>query len=275
MKKIALILAVAMLLGLTAFAVSCTTTPAESSEEPAPATSSEAPAPAESSEEPAPAESSEEPAPAESSEEPAPAESSEDEPEPAESSEEPEPAESPDEPGETSAADPSTVKTSTDVSRVSGTNYALNAKVKGVSINPSNPDYCADLTDGKAATVLSYDNNWFGLYYNEGRDSNTDEGEAKFVVDMGEIRSISVIRANFMLGSTSGIMAPESVKIEVSEDGKKFVSLGKQSVPEGKENDATIGWIGYSLEENVNAQYVRLTVKVRGVWTFLNEIEVY
>jgi len=74
MKKISLLLALILVIGICAFAVACETAPAESS---APAASSEEPAPAQSSEEPAPAESSEEPAPAESSEEPAPAESSE------------------------------------------------------------------------------------------------------------------------------------------------------------------------------------------------------
>lgn len=271
MKKFALLLAVVMLLGVVSFAACTTNPPAESS---APAASSEEPAPAASSEEPAPVESSEEPAPVESSEEPAPAESSE-EPAPAESSEEPAPAESSEDQGDNPGADPATVKTSTDVSKVSGTNYALNAKVTGKT-NPSiGNDYSADLTDGKASSSLTYDNNWFGLYYQEGKDSNTKDGEAKFVVDLGEVKSISVIRMNTFLGATSGILAPESVKFEVSEDGKKYVSLGKQSFEAATEPDTTLGWIGYSLEENVNAQYVRVTVKVRGVWTFMNEIEVY
>ncbi|MBP5231456.1 MAG: discoidin domain-containing protein [Clostridia bacterium] len=264
MKKIAILLAVAMLLGIFALAA-CTPAPAESSNEPAPAASSEEPAPEPSSEEPAPEPSSEEPAPEPSSEEPAP--------EP--SSEEPAPGDDSDDAGDPAGADPTTVKTSTDVSKVSGDNLALNASLKGPAVNTANPDYCANLTDGKASTTITYDNNWFGLYYQDGKDSNAKDGEAKFVVDLGEVKSIAVIRANFFLGAVSGIQSPDTVKFEVSEDGKKFVSLGKQSLNNAPENDTTIGWVGYSLEENVNAQYVRMTVKVRGVWTFLNEIEVY
>ncbi|MBO4366779.1 MAG: hypothetical protein J5843_03875 [Clostridia bacterium] len=271
MKKTALLLAVVMLLGLFVLA-GCATTPAESSVEPAPA-SSEEPAPA-SSEEPVDA-SSEEPV-VESSEEEPVVESSEEEPV-VESSEEEPVVESSEDAGNQGGADPSTVTTSKDVSKVSGDNLALGATVKGVSINGSNPAYCADLTDGVATSIVSYDNNWFGLYYQDGKDdlNNVKDGEAKIVVDLGELKSIGVIRANFFLGNTSGIQAPDSVKIEVSEDGKKYVSLGKQDVAGGEEGSGTCGWIGYSLAENINAQYIRLTIKVRGVWTFLNEIEVY
>ncbi len=272
MKKTALLLAVALLLSLFVLA-GCATTPAESSQEPAPA-SSEEPVAA-SSEEPV-VESSEEEPVVESSEEEPVVESSEEEPV-VESSEEEPVVESSEDAGDPAGADPSTVKTDKDVTKVSGDNLAMGASVKGVSINGSNPAYCADLTDGKAAGVISYDNNWFGLYYQDGKDdlNNVKDGEAKIVVDLGELKSIGVIRANFFLGCTSGIQAPDTVKIEVSEDGKKYVSLGKQDIAAGEDGSGTVGWIGYSLAENINAQYIRLTVKVRGVWTFLNEIEVY
>ena len=167
------------------------------------------------------------------------------------------------------------MKTSKDVSNAEGDNLALGATVKGVAVNPANPAYSADLTDGKASQTITYDNNWFGLYYQAEKDGNTKDGEAKFTLDLGEVKSINLIRANFFLGAVSGILAPESVKFEVSEDGKKFVSLGKQNVEESAEGSGTCGWIGYALEENINAQFIRMTVKVRGVWTFLNEIEVY
>ena len=86
MKKIALLLAVAMLFGLFVLA-GCATTPAESSQEPAPA-SSEEPAPASSEEEPV-VESSEEEPVVESSEEEPVVESSEEEPVVESSEEEP------------------------------------------------------------------------------------------------------------------------------------------------------------------------------------------
>ena len=71
---------------------------------------------------------------------------------------------------------------------------------------------------------------------------------------------VSIIRNLFCL------KGPLSVPV-------KLLVIGIQILLSVKVN--TLGWIGYSLEENVNAQYVRVTVKVRGVWTFMNEIEVY
>ena len=279
MKKISLILALAMLLGICAFAFSCTTTPTESSEEPAPATSSEAPAPAESSEEPAPAESSEEPAPAESSEEPAPAESSEDEPAPAESSEdEPTPAEPSEDEPETSEDTPSDngnlalnkPYTRSDLFRMGGADV-------GWGWDPNAPDAYPDeggvsLTDGaKVPETDEYgDPVWAG--FNTQEPTTGENGYAFIRVDLGEKKSLK--KFVMYVGSMkigSGVAAPNGFEVFVSDDGKDFESVGSVNFEDGDKE----AYVSAQLKKSCKGRYVEFRINPKGYWMFVSEVEVY
>ena len=280
MKKTALLLVLALMIGVLSLAFSCTPaqTPATSSEEPAPA-SSEEPAPAESSEEPAPAESSEEPAPVESSEEPEPVESSE-EPAPAESSEEPEPDESSEEP------EPAE---STEEPPAGNGNLALNKsytrselfRMGGAEVdwgwdpnaNEAYPDEGGiSLTDGNTTPADEQygDPVWAGFH---GMEPKTAENGYAFIrVDLGEKKSLKkfvIYAGSKKIGS--GVSAPISFEVLVSNDGKEFESLGEQAFEDSDKEAYVVG----ELKKSAKGRYVEFRFSKPGGWMFISEVEVY
>ena len=272
MKKIALLLALAMMLGICAFAVSCATaTPSASSEEPAPAASSEEPAPAASSEEPAPAESSEEPAPAESSEEPAPAESSE-EPAPAESSEEPvsdEPSED-DQPGDSGNLALNKPYTRSDLFRMGGADAGWGWDPNAAESYPDEGG--VTLTDGVAIPEEDgyADPVWVG--FNTQEPKTGEAGYAFIRVDLGEKKSLK--KFVMYVGSMkigSGVAAPTGFEVLVSDDGKEFESLGTVDF---EDNDAN-SYVTGELKKSAKGRYVEFRIIPKGYWMFVSEVEVY
>lgn len=261
MKKTAFLLALALLIGILSFAFSCTPAPVESSEEPAPAPSSEEPAPVESSEEPTPAESSEEPAPAESSEEPAPAESSE------------EPA--PDEPSEDEPAGGENLAlnkpyTRSDLFRMGGADV-------GWGWDPNAPDSYPDeggvtLTDGNAIPeeVGYADPVWVGF---NAQEPNTAEAGYAFIrVDLGETKDLKkyvIYVGSQLIGS--GVAAPLSFEVFVSDDGNEFTSVGKENFNDRDSEAYVIGEVSGSA----SGRYVEFRVYPKGYWMFVSEVEVY
>ena len=272
MKKIALLLALALMLGICAVAVSCDPAkPAESSVEPAPA-SSEEPAAA-SSEEPAAA-SSEESAAA-SSEEPV-AESSEEEPVVESSEEEPVVESSEEEPSEDEQpADNANLAlgkpyTASELFRMGGADvgwgYDENA-------NPAYPDENGtSLTDGISIPEDDGygDPVWAG--FNTQTPSTGEDGYAFIRVDLGEKKSVKkfvVTVGSQKIGS--GVAAPSGFEILVSEDGKTFESLGTE---EFKDTDSVPYVVG-TLKKSAKARYVEFRILPKGYWMFVSEVEVY
>ena len=270
MRKIALLLALALMLGICAFAVGCDTVkPAESSE-PAPVESSEEPAPA-SSEEPV-VESSEEEPVVESSEEEPVVESSEEEPVVESSEEEPsedEPSED-DKPSENANLALGKSYTASDLFRMGGADvgwgYDANA-------NPAYPDEGGvSLTDGISIPEdESYsDPVWAG--FNTQTPSTGEDGYAFIRVDLGEKKSVKkfvVTVGSQKIGS--GVAAPSGFEILVSEDGKTFESIGTE---EFKDTDSVPYVVG-TLKKSAKARYVEFRILPKGYWMFVSEVEVY
>lgn len=159
----------------------------------------------------------------------------------------------------------------------SGDNLALNATITGVDVNGNNPAYSASLNDGAAADELTYDNNWFAYLYNAGApdQANAPGGVGTMLIDLGEVTEITAVRLHAFLGNDAGITAPLSVKFEYSEDGENFVTFGEKTFEKEEAGVRITDWVGYTLSAPVNAQYVRVSVTLNGVWAFLNEVEVY
>ncbi len=273
MRKIALLLALALMLGICAFAVGCDTVKPVESSEPAPVESSEEPAPA-SSEEPVAASSEDEPAPAsvepseeEPSEEPSVEEPSEEPSEEEPSEEEPSEDEQPAENANLALGKP---YTASDLFRMGGADvdwgYDENA-------NPAYPDENGtSLTDGLSIPDdESYsDPVWAG--FNTQTPSTGEDGYAYIRVDLGEKKSVKkfvVTVGSQKIGS--GVAAPSSFEILVSSDGKNFESLGTE---EFKDTDSVPYVVG-TLKKSAKARYVEFRILPKGYWMFVSEVEVY
>ena len=194
-----------------------------------------------------------------------PAESSDETP--AESSDET-PAESSDEVPVESSDDPSEPEEPGEIENLA---LGLSYDAKGYTSGGEWPaDYTANLTDGAAATELTFDNNWFAFCTSEGTNGlNAPDGVGTVTLDLGKTCTISSFKVNALLGDTqqsSGIKAP--AKIAVYVDGTLIGELKTAS-------KATDGGDWYVLDAGAKGQKVTFEVTVDGLFAFVNELEVY
>ena len=260
MKKLSLVLA--LVLVLTCALVACGGE-TENSSTPASSTASSK---VESSavESSTPAESSE--SAVESS---TPAESST----PVESSDET-PVESSDETPVESTEDPSEAPSEPDEEPGEITNLALGVSYDAKGFQNTDEwgtaNYTANLTDGAAATELTFDNNWFAFSTSEGTNGlNAPGGVGKVTLDLGKVCTLSSFKVNALLGDTqmsSGIKAPAKIAVYVDD----------QLIGELKtESKATDGGDWYVLNAGAKGQKVTFEVTFDGLFAFVNELEVY
>ena len=134
--------------------------------------------------------------------------------------------------------------------------------------------YTASLTDGKKATSISYDDNWF-TFYNNGTDQsiiNAPGGVGTITFDLGDVYALSAIKVNSIdLEGDSGIYGPTAMNVYLSNDGKTWGEAIPLYFPE-IEKGVAFEAVG-AIEQA--ARYVRLEVKCKGIFAFMNEIEVY
>ncbi len=156
-----------------------------------------------------------------------------------------------------------------------GTNIALNKDytLSGLLGNGYG-NYTALLTDGKATTTLTYDNNWFSFFNNSSlpaEELNVENGLGFAIIDLGEKTALTGVRAHICNGGTAGINAPYYGKVYISDDGVTFTEAGEMPIA----SDASaIYWTGVSLEGK-SARYVKFEFKPNGLFVFLNELEIY
>ncbi len=144
--------------------------------------------------------------------------------------------------------------------------------------------YYADLTDGVANNTISFtDTDWFTFYYHPDlteqenisqQNSNALGGVGTVGYDLGTVHNLSKVRVNTFLGNYSGVIAPESIAVEVSTDGTTYTEVGKKTFAKPAADNKTVGWVEFNLN-NTQARYVRIKVDLNGVMAFINEIEVY
>ncbi len=162
-------------------------------------------------------------------------------------------------------------------------NLALGKKVNYAKVNGENDSYNADLTDGIASDVISYDGDWFAFYYNlymtEEENiwlgANSSYGIAAPTIDLGETCSLDSMRINLFLGNESGVAAPYAVFAEVSDDGLTYSQVGIMPFDLPPVGDTTVGWVEFDLLEGIDARYVRFHILHELNWVFVNEIEIY
>ncbi|MBE6692600.1 MAG: discoidin domain-containing protein [Ruminococcaceae bacterium] len=128
--------------------------------------------------------------------------------------------------------------------------------------------YTASLTDGKTASGLTYDNNWFGFL--RGNENNTVDGVGSIIIDLGEEKELSGVRAHICNGETAGISAPEKVTASFSSDNVNFSEATE--VPVNRNTDG-VYWTGAELSGK--GRYVKIDFALTASFVFLDEVEVY
>lgn len=149
------------------------------------------------------------------------------------------------------------------------------------STHPNNTRYNANLTDGVAKDSLSdlAEGDWFAFYHNDGAEGiNAPDKVGTIVIDLEEVSAISSVKINTFVGNMWGILPPESIKVEYSEDGTSYTVLDEKAftAPE-KVDDKDIDkveLVEFKGASDVNARYIKVTVKLNGIFAFLNEVQV-
>ena len=116
---------------------------------------------------------------------------------------------------------------------------------------------------------------WFGLYHNAKATTpsvNAPDGVANIVIDLEEVYDLNEVKLHFWNANASGIAAPASIAVSVSEDGTTYSDAIAVDPAVG---DAP-AWTAKELGE-VSGRYVKFTITMAegATWCFLNEIEVY
>lgn len=107
----------------------------------------------------------------------------------------------------------------------------------------------ATLTDGMTGfSDFSY--NWLCFY-------GTDMAA---VVDMGEVKSFGTVSLNFLDDPRHWIFLPGSVRLEISQDGKNYQTIGNKTLQEGSEHDdVRITAVSFTLPPQGRARYIKVT----------------
>lgn len=156
-----------------------------------------------------------------------------------------------------------------------GTNVAKGKSYTGGAVTAQGDgSYSANLTDGVASNEGTFDNAWYGLWYNAGSaapSENVTDGVATITIDLGsKVDNINAVRVNLFANEGAGILPPQSIVAYVSDDGNNFTELGALNIPDV----SATGWASLAVD-NASGRYVKFVITVSGTWTFLNEIEVY
>ena len=196
-----------------------------------------------------------------------------------------------DTPGATPAAIKEAAQRLLEALECNNVNLALDGEVRIVGGKVEGPpetagygNYNAKLNDGIALENDSYkQGDWFGFYVNGNNENNnsvagvTIDGEVynvgTAVIDLKEAKAWGRVRVNTWAAGVSGIASPSRMIISSSDNGTDWTVVG----------DLTLGTPGnvYWAENDfgkVTSRYVRLQSCWKsgtGVFTFINEIEVY
>ncbi len=155
---------------------------------------------------------------------------------------------------------------------------AANAKVT-YTMPPNKPyDRISDkaLTDGLLGGA-TFNESWVGWEKNDG----------EVIIDLGEIKDIETVEADFLHKLGSWILIPKSMTCHISTDNKNFTLFGRVDIPEDR--SAAVKYVSYEVKsmQKVRARYVRVHFENVGigpswhygvgypVWLFTDEIYVY
>ena len=160
---------------------------------------------------------------------------------------------------------------------IEGGNIAANKEYEISGVGERTDSYCAKLTDGAISDTLGYGkgdaSTWFGFYYHTAySDVNAPNKLGTVTFDFEKLHTIDKVKVHTFFGNTSGIQSPEYISVETSEDGVTFKEVARNEYPET--SASSIEWAVITLEEAAVARYVRIGIKLRNTFAFINEIQV-
>ena len=132
------------------------------------------------------------------------------------------------------------------------------------------------LTDGLLGGA-TFNESWVGWEKND--------GEA--IVDLGEIKEIEIVEADFLHKLGSWILLPKSMTCYTSADNKEYSLLGKVNIPEDRSPEVKYVSFEVKAAQKVKARYVKIHFENVGigpswhygvgypVWFFTDQINVY
>jgi hypothetical protein len=156
---------------------------------------------------------------------------------------------------------------------------ALGCPVTYIQAADSPYDKIADkaLTDGLYGGA-TFNESWVGW---KGRD-------AEFVIDLGEVKKIQQVEADFLHKLGAWILLPKSISCSVSADNIRYQAMGHKDLAEDR--DAEVKYVNVSIpanDSNLTARYVKVKIETIGLcppwhygvghpaWFFLDEVNVY
>jgi hypothetical protein len=146
-------------------------------------------------------------------------------------------------------------------------------------IPPNNPyDKIADkaLTDGLMGGA-TFNESWVGWEKNDG----------EFIIDLGEVKEIETVEADFLHKLGSWILLPKSMTCYTSPDNENFTLMGTTEIPEDRSPEVKYAAIDVSSDHKIRARYIKVHIANVGigpswhygvgypVWFFTDEIRVY
>ena len=155
---------------------------------------------------------------------------------------------------------------------------AANASVS-YTMPPNKPyDKIADkaLTDGLLGGA-TFNESWVGWEKNDG----------EVIADLGEIKDIEIVEADFLHKLGSWILLPKSMTCYISTDNKNFTLLGKVDIPEDRSPEVKYASYEVKARQKIKARYIKIRFENVGigpswhygvgypVWFFTDEIYVY
>ena len=146
-------------------------------------------------------------------------------------------------------------------------------------ILPPNPPYDkigGALTDGLYGGA-TFNESWVGW---EGRD-------AEFVIDLGEVKEVSSVEADFLHKLGAWIFLPKSITCFASVDNADYQLIGRQDTAEDRNAEVKYVTVSIQAGEVLKARYIKLKIETIGLcppwhygvgypaWFFLDEVTVY
>ncbi|MEI6680255.1 MAG: DUF4838 domain-containing protein [Mariniphaga sp.] len=147
------------------------------------------------------------------------------------------------------------------------------------SLPPDKPyDKIADkaLTDGLFGGA-TFNESWVGWVGKDG----------EFVIDLGEVKDIKTVEADFLHKLSAWILLPKSMTCYTSTDNVNYTLLGKQEIKEDRAAEVKYVTIGITTNQKTEARYIKIHIETLGLcppwhygvgypaWFFTDEISVY
>lgn len=147
------------------------------------------------------------------------------------------------------------------------------------SLPPDKPyDKIADkaLTDGLLGGA-TFNESWVGWVGKDG----------EFVIDLGEVKDIKTVEADFLHKLSAWILLPKSMSCYTSTDNVNFTLMGKQEIMEDRAAEVKYVTIGITPSKKTETRYIKIHIETLGLcppwhygvgypaWFFTDEISVY